>query len=163
MNPNNIIEQWLRRIHHLKVAHFQAASYCDRSHLLIGLPLIALSAAIPVVSAAFAVSGASSTIAAQISIWGLGLTAAVLASLQTFLRHGERAEGHHTAGTRYASLELDVERFSNFPSPSQQNTEQFFKELTDRWKILTEQGPRLPQKIWRQVAPHVENIESTNA
>lgn len=84
--------------------HFEAAKFWGNFHLIIGVPVVILSA----IAGASALSqfDNSKTIAGLLSI-----LVAALTSLMTFLNPNEKASGHQEAGNNYDALQNKVRMF----------------------------------------------------
>ncbi len=89
-------------------AQYLAAAHCRRMNTILGVPTVALSAAVGTsIFASFA--SKNNTIWLAVT-GGVSLLAAVLGAVQAFFRYAEQAEKHRGTGATYAGLkrELDV-------------------------------------------------------
>jgi len=91
----------------------------------------------------------------------LSVLAAVLASLQTFLRFSELAEKHRVAGARFAALKHEIELIIAMPPSSQDKLREMLSELDQRWAKLREDSPNIPGKIWRRIERTLSYEEHT--
>src|SRR3712207_131552 len=91
-----ILKRWHHSLLTLNRGHFKAAARCESRNVNLGVPVTILSAVTG--TTIFASLAISPTVWAKILVGLLSLTAAVLASLQTFLRYDERAQEHKEAG-----------------------------------------------------------------
>ena len=146
--PNPLIVAWYQRAHVVLAAHHVAAGHFDRLHYWLGIPAVIVSAVVG--TTVFATLQSNPHVAIQILV-GLGsVLAAVLTSLQTFLRYSERAEKHRVAGVRYGALMRELEQ-ALILCPHESELKAFLNDVRIRWDRLNEETPTMPQKIWRQV------------
>ena len=84
----------------------------------------------------------------QIFVGVVSVLAAVLASLQTFLRFSERSEKHRSVASRYGALRREIEQTISFNdggvSPDKMDS---IRAVIDR---LAEEAPNIPTKIWKR-------------
>ena len=78
----------------------------------------------------------------------ISVTAAVLTSLQTFLRSSERAEKHRIVAARSGSLRHEVEQL--LTTGSQQVAEEKLHSLRAELDKLAEDAPAVPPRIWER-------------
>ncbi|HME25896.1 MAG TPA: SLATT domain-containing protein [Acetobacteraceae bacterium] len=90
-------------------AHIKSAAQAERMNKLLGIPATILSAVVG--SAVFASLGDPSKSPgwATVLVGGLGIIAAGLTGLQTFLRYAERAENHRKFFGRYGMIRRQLE------------------------------------------------------
>jgi len=105
-NPIEAIKQKMEyyrlRAHRAARAHYLAAKYYEKSNIALGVPGIVANTIVG--TAIFATISQQSTIYIQVITGLLSLSAGVLASLQTFFKHSERAEKHRFAAANYSSI-----------------------------------------------------------
>ena len=83
-------------------AHYLCGKRAAQKHLLLGVPVVVLSAVVG--STAFLAIGSNPAAEWKVVTGFLSLSAAVLASLQTFFKFSELAEKHRTSAAAYSSL-----------------------------------------------------------
>ena len=145
-----LITQWRIRVSRMKYAHYQAAIVFERMHLYFGIPVIILSTVVG--TAVFASLDSSANADVQVAVGLLSMLAAVLASLQTFLRHSERAEKHRAAGARYGGLTVELEMLGIFPPGDPEQLRKRLAEFTMRWTRARDESPAIPERLWRRLA-----------
>ena len=101
-NPNELLRGWLLHAHKGRDRHDLAARRCDRQRYLLGIPATVFSAIVG--TSTFAALQETPGSAARGIIGGLAIIAAILASLQSFLDLGARAERHRIAGVKYKAV-----------------------------------------------------------
>ena len=152
----SLVETWRMRIQHLKMCHYESFGYFEFTNKILGTAVIVLSAAAGPATYLVEKLKVEALTSSQVSLVVLGLSAAILATLQIFLRHSERAEKHQSAGATYAKLEMDIERLAAFPPATSGLLEREVLAFRDEWQRLTGQGPVIPQWIFRR---HKKQIE----
>lgn len=107
-NLNELLRGWLLHAHKGRDRHDLAARRCDHQRYLLGIPAT-ITAAI-VGTSTFAALQESPGRAIQMTIGALAIIAAILASLQSFLDLGARAERHRIAGVKYKAVIRHMEQ-----------------------------------------------------
>ena len=90
-------------------------------------------------------------IALRIAVGMVSVLAAVLASLQTFLRFGERSEKHRTAAEAWAALRREVdEMVALHPTylASRGDPKQYLDDLRRRMGEIAQQSPEMGESGW---------------
>jgi hypothetical protein len=151
-----LVETWRTRIRHLKMAHYEAYGSLDRTNKWLSAIVIAASAAAGPATYLVDKLKVESLTSTQVGLVLLGLSATVLATLQIFLRHSERAEKHHAAGATYAKLEMDIERLAVFPPETSERLASDVLMFRDEWQRLTGQSPVIPERIFRRYRRDIE-------
>lgn len=104
----SLMLNWIRRARESQLRHYSMADRLTAHGRRLGLAVIAITTATG--TSAF-LSLVATAVSPQMRVV-IGLTsigAAVLASLQTFLRYGERAELHRRAGAQYGAVRRRLE------------------------------------------------------
>jgi hypothetical protein len=108
-STEELLLRWLKRLRASQFTHYVAAGRLARCNLYLGIPVVALTAAVGTsVFASLAENGSLGT-ELRFIIGVISIAAAVLASLQTFLGFSERAEKHRATAARYGIARRDVE------------------------------------------------------
>jgi hypothetical protein len=139
-----ILREWYRSLLNRNHAHFVTAAKIEQRNLLLGVPATVLAAVTG--TAIFATLTISPQLWAKIAVGLLSLSAAVLASLQTFLRYGERAKQHKEAGQKFGILRRRIEAAiaEGVLPPG------FFTSISKQWDQFAEEYPPLPPRIRKQ-------------
>jgi hypothetical protein len=103
-----LVLEWIRRARDSQVRHYTMADQLTARGRRLGLAVIAITAATGT-SAFLSLVAIAVTPQMRILIGLTSLCAALLASLQTFLRYSERAELHRRAGARYGAVRRRLE------------------------------------------------------
>jgi len=155
-DPKELIVTWHYRVCRIQFAHYDAATHFERLNLLLGVPVIVLSAAVG--TTIFATLTRSPSPRTQIYVGLLSVTAAVLASLQTFLRFSERAEKHRACGAKYAGLKTELEMIRAFPREPLE-MQKFLESFGAKWAALHGESPTIPERIYARATSRVESIK----
>ncbi|HEY2323346.1 MAG TPA: SLATT domain-containing protein [Thermoanaerobaculia bacterium] len=143
-DQNVLAAQWLNGVTILQRAQYRTAKLCATLHFSIGIPLVAISAAVS--TAVFATLKTAPDLSARITVGLFSLAATVLAGLQTFLRLSERAERHKQAGVRYGGLRRELE----LEIVSAATTREYLIDFRQRWTALDEEAPTVPQWLYER-------------
>lgn len=113
--------------------------------MMIGIPVIVLTGIVG--TSAFVTLQQSTEISTglKIAVGGISILAAILSSLQTFFKFGEKAGKHKTASVAFAELRKDVEQVSTFGHDG--NLEQFMADVNARWGAASKEAPDLPPDL----------------
>jgi hypothetical protein len=88
----DLLRDWSARAASSSAGHYSTAHGLSRRNILLGVPVVVLTTFIG--TSVFATLQDDIDTSLKIFVGVISVTAAVLASLQTFLRFGERAEKH---------------------------------------------------------------------
>src|SRR5437773_11864879 len=94
-----LLERWRNQLERLQSAQYLSAEHCRRINNWLGIPVIVCTAIVGSIVFATLSDAFGDSLWIKIALGFLSLTAAVLASLQTFPKYSERAEKHF-AGER---------------------------------------------------------------
>ncbi|WP_447962993.1 SLATT domain-containing protein [Nitrospira sp. Ecomares 2.1] len=156
LDPSQLLDEWHRRFHHLKRAHFRAAWWYEKRNRCCGRGTIILSAAVAPFTFILAKAGLESDIYWVAFVTLIAALAGILATLQIFDRDSERAERHRVAGSIYAKLEGDVEEVCAFYPIDRQTLQQHAQQFRDEWHRLTGSSPVIPERIFIEVEGEIE-------
>jgi hypothetical protein len=112
-----LIRTWHRRVAAAEAGHRVRADRMRRRYLMLGVPVLVLMTVV-------GTSVFASTQDEKVPIWvrvevgPVSILAAVISSLQTFLRYGMRAEGHRVAAIRYETPRRDMAAVLAIPRAS---------------------------------------------
>lgn len=103
-----LVLTWARRAREAQMRHYALADRLAAYAKRLGLAVIAITA-LTGTSAFLSLVTTAVSPGLRLFFGMTSMSAAVLASLQTFLRYGERAEAHRRAGTRYGAVRRRLE------------------------------------------------------
>jgi len=158
MDPDSLVEDWIRRARESQFGHYEAAKYYKAQHLRIGIPVVILTAVVG--TSIFASLQYEESLLIKLIAGGFSIGASALAALQTFLRSSERAEKHRAAGAAYGAIrrELDLKVSLGLPGPS--DLEGMLNRFRTRFDELAKQSPEISPGIWSKSETM---IDSSNA
>jgi hypothetical protein len=108
VDEQQLLLKWIRRARESQIRHYTMADRLTRCGRRLGLAVIGITAATGT-SAFLSLVATAVSPDVHILIGMTSLSAAVLASLQTFLRYSERAELHRRAGAQYGAVRRRLE------------------------------------------------------
>lgn len=140
-----VLDDWYKRVEATQRAHYLSADHFAYWNLWLGVPVIALSTVVG--TSVFATIQKQPETSVQIAVGLCSVTAAVLASLQTFLGYAARAERHRVAGAKYGAIgrELEVLRACR-----EEYAKETIDDVLERLEALALESPNNPQKIYER-------------
>lgn len=148
-NTEELLRGWLLHAHKGRDRHDEAARRYQTLRFLLGVPTIALSAAVG--TSVFASLNASPAAATAIAVGIVGIAATVFAALQTFLDYAGRAERHRVAAVKYKSVIRELEQALTGTLDRRDPRDEWFGELRGRLDSLEDTTPVVAQGIWERV------------
>jgi hypothetical protein len=143
-NTNELLMNWHRRLRETQFSHYEAAKPLSHAIYWLGIPVVVLSTFVG--TSVFATLQEQVDIRLRVLVGFLSVAAAVLASLQMFLRFSERAEQHRTIAARAGSLRREVEQL--LATTPQEVAEDKLNSLRAEMDKLAEDAPSVSEKIW---------------
>ena len=142
-STEELLRAWFRRLRESQFSHYEAAKSLEGYTYWLGLPAILLSTFVG--TSVFAALGRSVDPRLQINVGLVSVAAAMLSSIQTFLRFSERAEKHRSVAARYGALRREIEEIlaqgGEMPGGS-------LSALRGKIDELAESAPNIPTRIW---------------
>jgi hypothetical protein len=146
--PEELVLAWLRRARESQLSHYALANRLATQNLLMGVPVI-------VITAAVGTSAFASVVSELIPVWakvaagGASVLAAVLAALQTFFKFAERAERHKTFAAKFGAVRRELETLhASGRAPQEINFVNVLREKLDR---LAEEAPPVPDSVYAHI------------
>lgn len=140
----NVLSEWLVRCRVALSAYNEATTRAVAAERRLGVPATILSALV----ATSVFSSLENDASLRFLTGALAIAATVLAALQTFLRHEERAEQFREAARSYGTLRRRIERARDFPPPTEDEALALMKELEEALSGAAVGKPNVPQSIW---------------
>lgn len=147
-----LLERWRDQLDRYQAAHYLSAEHCRRINNWLGIPVIVCTAVVGSTVFAALSHAFGDSIWIKIALGFLSLTAAVLASLQTFLKYSERAEKHFAAHRQFSRLKREVEVFLAFP-PKSEEARSTIASLSARIDQAIEESVPPLERVWKRVRP----------
>ena len=156
----DLYDSWYRRVAAAEHGHRVMADRMRRRHLLLGIPVVILTTLVG--TSAFAsiskAHGDSITFlgvdpdAVLIVVGTISVLAAVLSSLQTFLRYATRAEGHRIAALRYETLRRDMATTLALPREARSQPDRSLDSVRQRMDRYAKESPTIGERTWEKLA-----------
>jgi len=138
---------WECRCAAAEEVHFDVAEELSRRNLFLGIPVVVLSAIVGT-SLFASVSGDGVDVWLRIAAGTVSLIAGVLASIQTFLRFGARAEQHRVAAERWAAVKREIEKVRALPSEQVGEANELLDDIKARMDQAADKSPAMPKRRW---------------
>ncbi|HET7235187.1 MAG TPA: SLATT domain-containing protein [Actinomycetota bacterium] len=154
----NLYESWHRRVAAAEHGHRLMADRLRRRYLMLGIPVVVLttvvgtSAFASVQNASETGDGAANSQTWLIVVGVISVLAAVLSSLQTFLRYATRAEGHRIAALRYETLRRDMAETLALPRDARGQPEGSLNSARQRMDRYAKESPTIGERMWVHLA-----------
>lgn len=148
MTPDELLVDWRRRARESQFGHFEASKHFGLQHYWTGIPVVVVSAIVG--TSIFATLQSQEALAIQIVLGMLSVSAAVLASLQTFLGSSEKAEKHRAAGAAYGAIRREIEQTISLGLPEEAEGKKVLDAFRERFDELALQAPEISPKIWKR-------------
>lgn len=157
---NDIIDkaiEYQRYVRKRDKAHYQTALRLRARERTLGIPVVILTAVVG--TAIFATLQTTTSLVWEIVTGLLSVTAAVLASLQTFFNFSAEAARHEAVAARYGQLwrkfDSFILRHQSQASTRDQCLDAFQEIITDMDELEAD-TPRIANKIWQDVKAAAE-------
>ncbi|MDQ4030496.1 MAG: SLATT domain-containing protein [Actinomycetota bacterium] len=144
-----LLRDWDLRAAASAETHFDSAMRLSRRNVQLGIPVVALSTFVG--TSVFATLQADVGTYLRILVGGISVSAAVLASLQTFLRFAERAERHRVAADNWSAIRREIaQMLALHPTylASRGDPKQYLDDLRRRMDDVAAQAPEMPERRW---------------
>ena len=145
-NTNELLMSSHRRLRETQTSHYEAAKPLSHAIYWLGIPVVVLSTFVGTSVFATLQKQEQVDIRLRVLVGFLSVAAAVLASLQMFLRFSERAEKHRTIAARAGSLRRQVEQL--LATTPHEVAEDKLNSLRIEMDKLAEDAPSVSEKIW---------------
>jgi hypothetical protein len=141
------LRDWECRAAAAEEVHFDVAEDLSRRNVYLGIPVVVLTAVIGT-SLFASISGDGAAVGIRIAAGTLSLIAGVLASIQTFLRFGARAEQHRVAAERWAAIRREIEKARALSADQVGDPKQLLDNIQARMDEAAEKSPAMPKRRW---------------
>ena len=152
MTPEMLIDQWRRGLRISHRAHYEAAKFYYRMHLVLSLPAVLIAALLS--TTVFAQLQDSTVTWVRTAMAVLSVLTVILSSLQAALRFAERSERHKTAAVQLGEVRRELEQQLVF----EHRDEAVIEKLRKKWDAADRQAPTIPSKIYNRVAALVSDL-----
>lgn len=161
-DTEGLLRDWHNRAAAAATAHYKLAYRCRRRNVVLGVPAV-ISSAVVGTSLFATLNDSTLDSSVRLAIGSLSVVAAVLASLQTFLRFSERAERHVLAADWYAAVRRGCAEVLALPAASREPPGIYLPRLRKEMSRIGQQAPEVPSPFWAEVASsfHIDDTPPT--
>jgi len=139
----SLLNDWWRRSREAQWAHYATGRFFTRSHYIIGIPLVLLTAFSG--TSVFYVMTTNPNRKLGFVVATTSVIAAILGGLQTFLRLSDQAAAHRAAAVEYSGIRRYLEEVI---ATCSLNGTHDVTVLRDRFDDITKSSPPVPGRIW---------------
>jgi hypothetical protein len=142
------LRDWGRRAAAAAEVHFETAERLSRLNVFLGIPVVVLSAVVG--TGTFATLSDNVDMSVRIVAGSISVIAAVLASVQTFLRFGARAEQHRVAAERWSAIRREIEKVLALSPEQVGDPKQMLDDVKARMDEAADKSPAMPERRWKR-------------
>lgn len=144
-----LLQEWSRRAAASSQAHYALAAQLARYNVVLGVPVVVLTTFVG--TSVFATIGSTVDTRLRVLVGTISVLAAVIASLQTFLRFAERAEKHRAAAEHWAAVRREIaEMLALHPNylATRGDPKEYLDGLRRRMDRIAAQSPEMGDRAW---------------
>jgi hypothetical protein len=152
-----LLEDWRERADATSKIHYAQANQLSALNLILGIPVVVLTTFVG--TSVFATLQEPVNTGMRILVGVVSVTAAVLASLQTFLSFAERAEKHRQAAERWAAMRREItEILALHPSylATRGDPKNYLDDLRKRMDEIAAESQEMPGRRWAHALQHTQ-------
>lgn len=145
----SLMSEWQQRASVSQDAHYVIATRLGRYNLFFGIPVVVFSTIVG--TSVFATLQENVVVGWRIAVGIVSVLAAVLASLQTFLRFQERAEKHRSAAEQWAAIRREIDQMLALHPDylaERSDPKEYLDQLRRRMGEVSAQAPEIGDKDW---------------
>jgi hypothetical protein len=156
----DLYESWHRRVAAAEHGHRLMGDRLRRRYLLLGIPVVIFTTLVG--TSAFASISKAQGNSIQgldidpdvvlVVVGTISVMAAVLSSLQTFLRYATRAEGHRIAALRYETLRRDMATTLALPREARGQADRDLDSVRQRMDRYAKESPTIGERQWERLS-----------
>jgi hypothetical protein len=143
-----LLQEWRKRVYAAQTAYYEVAEQLARRNYQLGIPVVIVSSLVG--TAVFA--DWSKVSAYRWWVGSVSILAAVLASLQTFLKFGESATLHGAAADWFAAIRRDIEEVLALPPELRGDPKECLDKIRQEMNKAGQKSPELSESLWRKTA-----------
>jgi hypothetical protein len=144
-----LLRDWRNRVYASQSAYYMEAERLRRWHYLLGIPVVVVST---IVGTAMFASKTGDPVVPSWIVGALSALAAILASLQTFLRFAESAARHGAAADWYSAIRRDIEELQALSRHLRGDARVRLDAIRKEMNKAGQTAPELREKLWASVA-----------
>ena len=152
-SERQLLTEWTARITAAQHAHYYLMTQLRRRNLMLGIPVIVLTAAVGTALFSSIAKGDTAAPAwAKITVGAVSAVAGVLAAIQTFMKFSERAEKHAVAADWLAAIRRDLEVVSATPEAARGDPTVVLAKLRKEINRIAQSAPAIGEQVWHRFA-----------
>jgi SMODS and SLOG-associating 2TM effector domain family 4 len=152
-SERQLLTDWIARITAAQHAHYYLMTQLRRRNLMLGIPVIALTAAVGTALFSSIANGDSAApVWAKITAGVVSALAGVLAAIQTFMKFSERAEKHAVAADWMAAIRRDMEVVVATPEATRGDPTAVLAKLRKEINRIAQSAPAIGEPVWHRFA-----------
>lgn len=148
LHERQLLREWRNRAYASQAAYFSKASALLICSYLLGIPVVIVTTVVG--TTIFANQDPSTSVPAAAGV--LSVIAAVLASLQTFLRLGEKGAFNAVAGNAYSAIRREIEQLLAVTPLDPSNRAQSIEDIRKKMNQAGDTAPPIGQTRWERYA-----------
>ncbi len=154
-HTNELLAQWINALTIMHIAHHKSSSFFNSWHLFLGIPVVIVSALLggSIAEVFFEDSERNTKIVTAI----LGVLAAVLAGIQTFINPASRSKQHHTSAAAFGAIRREVEQLKTVQNNSI-DLNKCLEEVREKWNLALQEAPNLLSFIHDSVRKNINKL-----
>jgi hypothetical protein len=141
----DMLTDWHRRVRESQFAHYNAVKPLVQANYSLGVPAVILSTLVG--TSLFSTLETQAGSEFRLVIGFVSVTAALLGSMQTFLRLAERAEKHRGVAARYGSLRRDIEFLQAGGAPYDAAR---LDAVREKLNSISTEAPEISARVWKR-------------
>lgn len=145
-----LLKDWRNRVYASQSAYYMEAERLRRWHFLLGIPVVIVSTVVG--TALFASTETGDPVVPNWATALMSALAAILASLQTFLRFGESAAHHGSAADWYSAIRREIEETQALPRHLRGDARTRLDAIRKEMNKAGQTAPQLRETLWVRVA-----------
>jgi hypothetical protein len=143
-----LLQDWRNRVYAAQAAYYHEAERLRRRQYQLGIPTVIVSSLVG--TAVFADLDKVTTL--RWIVGSVSILAAVLASLQTFLKFGENATLHGVAADWFAAIRREIEETLALPVDLRGNPKACLDAIRQEINKAGQKSPELRETLWSRIA-----------
>ena len=149
-DAEQLLQDWRNRAYAAQSAYYIVAERYRRTNYLLGIPVVILSGLVGTAIFADLENGLGGY--GQWVFGSVSIMAAVLSSLQTFLRLADSAGEHGAAAAWYSAIRRDAEQILALPREARGSPKSCLDAIRQEMNKAGQKAPPLSEKLWAQFA-----------
>jgi hypothetical protein len=145
-----LLRDWRNRAYACQTGYYIMADRFRRWNYLLGIPVVVFSSIVG--TTIFASLKDDVGIPVRVTVGSISILAAVLASLQTFLRFAESASLHAGGGAWYSAIRRDIESTLALPRELRGDPKVCVDSIRKEMNKVAQKSPELNERLWASLA-----------